>query len=345
MYLLSLADSVRLRREYFGGIAFDTSTGTTVDVDKAAFNMLSIISINSAVSQEDLIKILRSTGLVSGKNSKAATKVIKRFLELGILRIKPHAVDGNDYSQTFGNDERLLKIPEFTKGWRFGNYLSAPETVHWAITFRCASNCPDCYAKRHLELFSCEMDTRDALRAVDTISEWGVFQLAIGGGEPLLRSDLKDITARASQNGLAVHITTGYDNLDLAIFQKLSGNIKCLQIGVKHDRLMAQPQAETAMLKRIVETSTGAGIQTGANLILSKSSIKNFEPLLDSLVRAGITRITLLRYKPPKDILRWKQENPSVEMMAEFETKLSSNKSSVFGRALLQIIARHHMSF
>lgn len=37
------------------------------------------------------------------------------------------------------------------------------------------------------------MNTVEAYRAVDALADWGVLQLAIGGGEPFLRPDLSYI--------------------------------------------------------------------------------------------------------------------------------------------------------
>ena len=57
---------------------------------------------------------------------------------------------------------------------RNDNYpLSAPETVHWAITFRCLQDCPDCYARRYREQGFDELHTADALQVVETLSRYG----------------------------------------------------------------------------------------------------------------------------------------------------------------------------
>lgn len=40
---LGLSDSVRYRKEYFGGILFNTNTGTMLDVDKGAYLLAELI--------------------------------------------------------------------------------------------------------------------------------------------------------------------------------------------------------------------------------------------------------------------------------------------------------------
>jgi len=56
--------------------------------------------------------------------------------------------------------------------------------------------------------------------------------------------------------------------------------------------------------------------------MLSKSSLKNFEYIIEQLIRCGFKRITLLRYKPPGDISQWVKESPSKEDFSDFEMGL-----------------------
>ncbi len=84
--------------------------------------------------------------------------------------------------------------------------LSAPETVHWAVTYRCQESCPDCYARR-FSFIKDELDTHQALKLIDKIAHWGVFQLAIGGGEPFIREDLSHLVQYAANRELSVHIS------------------------------------------------------------------------------------------------------------------------------------------
>lgn len=40
---ISLLDSVRYRKEHFGGILFNTCTGTMIDVDREVYSLVSLI--------------------------------------------------------------------------------------------------------------------------------------------------------------------------------------------------------------------------------------------------------------------------------------------------------------
>ena len=105
--------------------------------------------------------------------------------------------------------DRLNYWDQSRINWPSDQVISAPETVHWAVTFKCDLDCQDCYIRRHRDVFTTELDTIEALRIIDKIADAGVFQLAIGGGEPLMRKDILRITARAHERKLVVHVTTG----------------------------------------------------------------------------------------------------------------------------------------
>ena len=59
-----------------------------------------------------------------------------------------------------------------------------------------------------------------------------------------------------------------------------------------------------------------------SNLILSNSTLGEFEYIIELLAHVGFKRVTLLRYKPPGDINRWVKEQPDEYTLLEFERKL-----------------------
>jgi len=292
-----LSPGVRLRREHFGGIVFDTRTGLTLDVDCAAFTWL-------CTAQQG--------GASPVGADEVENRLLARLLNLGVVAVAPRA-----------DTSPLAPLPGISPvSWPTGPHLTAPETVHWAITYDCTARCPDCYARRCREGAGPELDTADAVRLVERLAEWGVLQLAIGGGEPLLRPDLAEIAARARERGLVVHVTTGYHHLTYRELARLARGVTALQIGVKIERLLEDAEAEIELLAETVEHAREAGLHLGANLMLSRTGIENFETLLAALRRAGFPRVTLLRYKPPADVARWRRETLLPYEMQEFEQRL-----------------------
>ncbi len=325
---ICLAQEICLRKEFFGGLVFNRVTGTVVDVDREAFTLLSLLKKKPAVKVGDLLTAFQGKekgGKPAAKRKNKTAAVLRQFLELGIVKLSREVSPSER-----GFDEKLFRKPENplpvspVPRPQIGSLpLSAPETVHWAITFRCLQDCPDCYARRYREQDLEELDTAGALQVVEPLSKWGVFQLAIGGGEPLLRPDLPLIARAAKASGVVVHITTGLiEGFDFKLLDQLAPAVTSLHIGIKQDLLLARPQSEMAFLRQIVHAAQSSGLSTGANLILCNTVLKHFGQIMENLVQAGFKRIILLRYKPPSDVNRWLAEKPSPETFMDFEPVL-----------------------
>jgi radical SAM protein with 4Fe4S-binding SPASM domain len=310
---ISLSGSVRHRKEYFGGILFHTGTGTMIDVDREAYALILLLE-KVGVADVNELDVLWSNAYGKHPHRFTAIRIVKKLLALQILAVMPQGILKKDYS--FDQDNRLRIT------WPSTPDLSAPETVHWAVTFKCDAACPDCYVRRHKHKFAAELETKHALEMIDKIAEAGVFQLAIGGGEPFLRADLATLVARARERNLVVHLTTGRYQHESGVFSRTAKYIKCLQIGIKPG-MLEHPENEREKLRRVIYLSGEQGIDVGANLILSRSTIGEFEQIVESLSAAGFKRITLLRYKPPGDVNRWRKENPDRDTLLAFERMLA----------------------
>ena len=130
------------------------------------------------------------------------------------------------------------------------------------------------------------------------------------------------IAAHARERGLVTHVTTGYHHLTYPELAQLAPGITALQIGIKAWRLLDDAEAEIELLAESVENARAAGLVVGANLMLSSTVIEYFEHLLTPLRQAGFTRLVLLRYKPPADVARWRQESPREYEIQAFEQRL-----------------------
>ena len=88
------------------------------------------------------------------------------------------------------------------------NYV--PHVVAWNLTRRCNLECAHCYiAAGPHESATTELGTADCLRIVDELLAINPAPMIIlSGGEPLLRHDLTEIAAYASQRGATVVVGT-----------------------------------------------------------------------------------------------------------------------------------------
>jgi hypothetical protein len=104
---------------------------------------------------------------------------------------------------------------------------SVPELVDLKITEYCSKNCAYCLddsspGGKHAELWNLS-------HLVQFLGEWGVFEVAIGGGEPTAHPEFCSILEELSNAGIVVNFSTGsldwFDNIHLcrAVSEYVSG--------------------------------------------------------------------------------------------------------------------------
>jgi len=210
-YKFTLNKNIILRGEDFGGLVFNRKTGDTLDVDKELFALLELLrpleqieepdeSIDNDLSKglnvREMNMLLKNSGFSASQSE--LIEVLKKLVKLQVVdyrfvnpgkreartgssqiknRKTSEAVNLKVFENPKGIKESRIKESRKTNALNTSNSLSIPETVHWAVTYRCNSDCPDCYARRHKDSFP-EMNTREAKTMIDRLADAGVFQLA-----------------------------------------------------------------------------------------------------------------------------------------------------------------------
>ncbi len=294
---LYLAEGVQLRTEHFGGLVFDRRDGTILEVDRQGFELL--LQARGGICPDD----------PQIREVKDTICFIDRLRNLRILEKGGRCIDPADELESL--------TPRNSASW-----LSAPETVHWAVTYRCGMKCPDCYASR-IKVSGSELNTAEAKKMIEKLAEWNVFQLAVGGGEPLERKDIAELVKYAAACGLIVHLTTGRQFINTDLLNEFAGSLTSLQLGIHADwRHTPDWHSYLHDLESLIARAADNGIKTGANLCLSRNTLKNFGPLVGELGNIGVRRFTLLRYKPPHSIKRWRSELPENEQLLKLKQEL-----------------------
>jgi len=308
---LKLAEGVRIRKEPFGGLIYEPSSGATLELDRGAYRFVELAS--RGVSFENAYKTVVAEDVEKGLARNDIIRVARSLLKQRVMK----------RSGLILAHDRSTEMADITP-WPSGSNLTGPETVHWAVTYRCIADCPDCYAARHRSSSKTELSTNQAKAAIDSIASWGTFQLAIGGGEPMLREDLTDLVHHAADKGLAVHVTTSGDLLSPSLLNSLAGSLTCLQVGIRHHDLLGRfSNDQTSRLNRIIDGAERAGIRVGANLVLCRTVLVRFEEAVELLHKVGFRRLVLLRYKPPSSIQQWKREAPNGHELLGMEDRIT----------------------
>ena len=80
--------------------------------------------------------------------------------------------------------------------------------VVWNCTRSCNLRCVHCYSQSECRAYENELDTAEGLRLIDGLAEFGVPVILFSGGEPLMRPDLFELIAHATDRGLRAVIST-----------------------------------------------------------------------------------------------------------------------------------------
>ena len=83
----------------------------------------------------------------------------------------------------------------------------APFTIAWEVTRACAYACVHCRADAMHKPDLNELNTEEALSLIDRLAEFGSPILVFTGGDPMMRRDLYELIAYATQKGLRCSLT------------------------------------------------------------------------------------------------------------------------------------------
>ena len=297
-----LSDRIRIREEYFGGIAFNSETGDITEFDHEAYQLLVWLRDTGAAD-------IRSLSRHKGERA-----ILPALLGGNIIEYIPETSNTSDMLYP-----GLDKLPrDYLKPYyNAPQTLSAPETVHLAVTYRCNGSCPDCYTRKYISSTGHELNTEEMRFIVNLLADSGVFQLAIGGGEPFLRPDLNDIVSHAAGKGLVVHITTGQYAF-MPEWVDVLKHIKTLHIGIRSEELVNDEADTTERLRALVEYITDYNVGVGANIIITRFTINHINRLTELLLGCGFKRFIFLRYKPIPERTRWGNEKPGMKELRFF---------------------------
>jgi radical SAM protein with 4Fe4S-binding SPASM domain len=273
MSVWQLSRAVNLRAESFGGMLFHRERGITLEVDAEAYQFLcTCLTPRTLPLPND-----------------PASHLIPQLIRLGFLQ--PAAVD---YEQV-GSGRGGLEQPSFapTDG---GLVLSAPETVHLAITTRCNQACPGCYVPQRAH--PAELAVAELCGLIDQWAQMPVFQLAIGGGEPLLYEGLFEVLAHARKQGVVPSLTTNGLLINAQVVQRLE------QVGVARVNVSwngpggEEHQRHQATIKAL-RLLLDSNFQVGVNVLVTPPVLPHLSDEFASLHALGVRHVTVLRPKPP----------------------------------------------
>lgn len=177
-------------------------------------------------------------------------------------------------------------------------HLSAPTEVHLMTTNRCHAGCPGCYAGSVPE--AADASTLALRRVLEELAGLGVFHVAMGGGESLLRDDLFELAAYARELGLVPNLTTSGVGMTRERAERCSVfgqvNVSLDGLGEIYRASRGYDGAEVAL--RALRMLTEAQVPCGINYVLSRLTWDGLEETAERVEALGANEIEVLRFKP-----------------------------------------------
>jgi radical SAM protein with 4Fe4S-binding SPASM domain len=263
-----LADAVNLRPETFGGMAFHREHGVTLELDAEAYRFLCRYLTPCSLPPPD----------------HPAARLTPQLVRLGFL-----CPAETDREQT----QPAIEVPWSGNGLT----LSAPETLHLAITARCNLFCPGCYSLQ--PGIGPELTTTELCGLIDQWAQMRIFQLAVGGGEPLLcQEKLFDVLTYARQRGIVPNLTTNGTLLTADVIRRLE-EVGVSRINISWNGPGSAHLQRSQTVAQAIHLLLDSTLQVGVNLLVTPPLLPRLSDILIRLQRIGVRNVTFLRPKPP----------------------------------------------
>lgn len=177
--------------------------------------------------------------------------------------------------------------------------LSAPTEIHFALTNRCDRDCAHCYMDSGPNS-SPDLTFSEVAAFIDSVAAMGVFHLALGGGESMLRDDLFAIARYARSRGIVPNLTTNGSRLDSdrARACRIFGQVNVSIDGFSADPRQPRDHSGLQIALAAVEKLKAARVRTGINCVVNRHNFFELEELFRYAREFRLRDIEFLRLKP-----------------------------------------------
>jgi AdoMet-dependent heme synthase len=177
-----------------------------------------------------------------------------------------------------------------------------PFHMVWLATNACNARCRHCSSNSTTRSPD-ELTTEEAFGLIDELAEAGVVDLAVSGGEPLLRKDLFQIIEHARRRGMSVGVGSNGGRVTPSQLRQLKeAGINRFQVSLdglpnQHDWLRRWPGLFTRV-QLTLALAHDAGLPTHVCCTINRNNAATLEGFADLVAAAGVKRLNLSRYVP-----------------------------------------------
>lgn len=198
----------------------------------------------------------------------------------------------------------------------------APEVLQISLTDACQQSCSGCFfSNSDPTTPNRYMSPTTFERVLNEAVEQGVFQIALGGGEPLMHPRLVAYVNRATEAGIVTNLTTNGALLTQQIAHQLKraglGQIQFSLNGAdatQHER--TRPHHGEVL--KAIATAQASRLRWGINILVTQEHLNHHAQALHQLLQfaqdRGAAMVNLIRPKAAQNDAQWlDQQQPKAE--------------------------------
>ncbi len=270
----TLSNNIIIRRENFGALIFNPNTELTIKIDVTGFKFLkNLINYNKFSLQE--------------RSEYEMNEFFLEMIRFGVI-IKKRK-EPNTFFQFIERTNYDI------------NVLSFPESLHLTITQNCNLRCRSCYYSDVIEGKLMSLKLYKVI--IEEAKKEGLFQLAIGGGEPFCHPQIWKFLKIASKKQITTNITTNGTMISKNHLKKLEEleNIGRIQISLDgSDELMhSLSRSHYEKVISCLNNLSSSNLSFGINMLMRNSNIDDLPNMVQLCQDLGAQTLHLLRIKPP----------------------------------------------
>ncbi len=185
------------------------------------------------------------------------------------------------------------------------NFNLAPFTIAWEVTRACAYACVHCRADALHTPDPNELTTEESLHLIDRLADFGSPILIFTGGDPMMRRDLHELIAYATQKGLRCSLTPTATALPTTARLEKVRDAGIRRIALSLDAPSAEIHDEFRQVKGswqrtmdILHRAQSIGISVQVNTTVAKHNVDILADMVPFLQEVGAVQWSLFFLVP-----------------------------------------------
>ena len=164
--------------------------------------------------------------------------------------------------------------------------------VIWNLIRRCNLTCKHCYAFSADHEYAGELSLQEVFTVMDDLKAFGVPALILSGGEPLLRADIFEVSARAREMGFYTGLSTNGTLIDAPMARRIADagfdyvGISLDGLKATHDKFRRLEGAFDRSLAAIGHLDK-VGVKVGLRYTMTAMNGHDLPALLDLMQEVG----------------------------------------------------------